>query len=194
MHPAELIAFASFGAAILIVAWLPLWLERLPLTLPMPAVGAGWIAFLFKIRPRVGVRTTIDRVRAAPRASAAFLVFGLFGGAIASGVLGGIGWREVGFTLLALLVVRPAAARLGFAGSVHPMPVRLAVGYFGIRGLGSLYYTSRAMGTDPHHDQYGLWSVTALTVLFSIVLYGVAARPALRLLDRAMGRDKPARR
>ena len=132
MHPAELIAFASFGAAILIVAWLPLWLERLPLTLPMLAVGAGWIAFL-------------------------------------------------------LLVVRPAAARLGFAGSVHPMPVRLAVGYFGIRGLGSLYYTSRAMGTDPHHDQYGLWPVTALTVLFSIVLYGVAARPALRLLDRRWG-------
>ncbi|HVX04256.1 MAG TPA: cation:proton antiporter [Rhodanobacteraceae bacterium] len=121
----------------------------------------------------------------------AFLVFGLFGGAIASGVLGGIGWREVAFALLALLVVRPIASLLGFAGSVHPMPVRLAVGYFGIRGLGSLYYISYAVGADPDHDQHGLWSITALVVLFSIVLYGVTARPALRLLDRAMGRKEP---
>ena len=120
----------------------------------------------------------------------AFLVFGLFGGAIASGVLGGIGWREAGFALLTLLVVRPAASLLGFLGSPHPAPVRLALGYFGIRGLGSLYYVSRAVGASPHHDSYGLWSVTALTVLFSIVLYGVTARPVLRLLDRAMGRDE----
>jgi NhaP-type Na+/H+ or K+/H+ antiporter len=120
----------------------------------------------------------------------AFLVFGLFGGAIASGVLGGVGWREVAFAVLALLVVRPVATLLGFAGSTHPAPVRLALGYFGIRGLGSLYYISRAVGANPHHDPHGLWSVTALTVLFSIVLYGVTARPALRLLDRAMGRDE----
>jgi len=120
----------------------------------------------------------------------AFLVFGLFGGAIASGVLGRVGWREVAFAVLALLVVRPVATLLGFAGSTHPAPVRLALGYFGIRGLGSLYYISRAVGANPHHDPHGLWSVTALTVLFSIVLYGVTARPALRLLDRAMGRDE----
>ncbi|MGN6788571.1 MAG: cation:proton antiporter [Rhodanobacteraceae bacterium] len=120
----------------------------------------------------------------------AFLVFGLFGGAIASGVLIGIGWREIGFALLTLLAVRPIASLLGFLGSPHPAPVRLALGYFGIRGLGSLYYVSRAVSASPHHDPYGLWSVTALTVLFSIVLYGVTARPALALLDRAMGRDR----
>ena len=120
----------------------------------------------------------------------AFLVFGLFGGAIASGVLGRIGWREIAFSLLALLVVRPIATLLGFAGSAHPAPVRLALGYFGIRGLGSLYYISYAFGANPTHNQYHLWSITALVVLFSIGLYGVTARPALRLLDHAMGRDK----
>jgi NhaP-type Na+/H+ or K+/H+ antiporter len=120
----------------------------------------------------------------------AFLVFGLFGGAIASGVLEGIGWREAAFAVLALLVVRPLATLLGFAGSKHPVPVRLALGYFGIRGLGSLYYISRQVGANPDHNPLGLWSVTALTVLFSIALYGVTARPALELLDRAMGRDE----
>jgi NhaP-type Na+/H+ or K+/H+ antiporter len=70
------------------------------------------------------------------------------------------------------------------------VPVRLALGYFGIRGLGSLYYISRQVGANPDHNPLGLWSVTALTVLFSIALYGVTARPALELLDRAMGRDE----
>lgn len=120
----------------------------------------------------------------------AFLVFGLFGGAIASGVLEGIGWREAAFAVLALLVVRPLATLLGFSGSKHPVPVRLALGYFGIRGLGSLYYISRQVGANPDHNPLGLWSVTALTVLSSIALYGVTARPALELLDRAMGRDE----
>jgi len=120
----------------------------------------------------------------------AFLVFGLFGGAIASGVLDGIGWREAVFALLALLVVRPVATLLGFAGSKHPVPVRLALGYFGIRGLGSLYYISREVGANPNHNPLGLWSVTALTVLFSIALYGVTARPVLGVLDRIMGRNQ----
>lgn len=41
------LAFAGFAAAILLVAWLPLWLERVPLTLPMLAVGVGFLAFVF---------------------------------------------------------------------------------------------------------------------------------------------------
>lgn len=120
----------------------------------------------------------------------AFLVFGLFGGAIASGVLAGVGWREVLFALLALLVVRPLATLSGFLGSTHPAPVRLALGYFGIRGIGSLYYVSRVIGSNPQRDPLGLWPVTALVVLFSIVLYGISAKPALRLLDRCMERNE----
>lgn len=121
----------------------------------------------------------------------AFLVLGLFGGAIASGVLDGVGWREVVFALLALLVVRPLASLLGFLGSVHPMPVRLTAGYFGIRGLGSLYYVSLAAAIGSFGAAKALWPVTALTVLLSIVLYGITARPALRLLDRAMENTEP---
>lgn len=120
----------------------------------------------------------------------AFFVFGLFGGAIASGLLKGIGWREVVFALVALLVVRPLATQLGFLGSPHPAPVRLALGYFGIRGLGSLYYISYAVSIGTLGNPGRLWPVTALVVLFSVVLYGVTARPALALLDREMGRDE----
>jgi NhaP-type Na+/H+ or K+/H+ antiporter len=121
----------------------------------------------------------------------AFLVLGLFGGTIASGVLAGIGWREAVFALLALLVVRPIATLLGFIGSAHPAPVRLALGYFGIRGLGSLYYVSLAAAIASFGASRTLWPVTALTVLLSIVLYGITASPALRLLDRAMENAEP---
>ncbi len=118
----------------------------------------------------------------------AFLVIGLFGGVLASGMLGHVGWPDIVFALLALLVVRPLVTLPSFLGTRHPAPVRLAVGYFGIRGLGSLYYIGRAMGIDGAHASERLWPVTALTVLFSIVLYGFSAQPVLRLLDRAMAR------
>ncbi|HJP98646.1 MAG TPA: cation:proton antiporter [Rhodanobacteraceae bacterium] len=118
----------------------------------------------------------------------AFLVLGLFGGAIASGVLAGVGWREILFALLALLIVRPIATLLGFVGSAHPAPVRLAAGYFGIRGLGSLYYIGYAVSSGALREPAYLWSVMALTVLFSIVLYGTTAKYVLGLLDRTMER------
>ncbi|HET7300815.1 MAG TPA: cation:proton antiporter [Oleiagrimonas sp.] len=118
----------------------------------------------------------------------AFLVIGLFGGALASGMLVHIGWRDIVFALLALLVVRPVVALLSFLGSRHPAPVRLAVGYFGIRGLGSLYYIGYATAIAGSGAAGKLWPVTALTVLFSIVLYGFTAQPVLGLLDRAMER------
>lgn len=121
----------------------------------------------------------------------AFLVLGLFGGAIASGVLDGVGWREIVFALLALLAVRPLSALCGFVGSTHPVPVRLASGYFGIRGLGSLYYVSFVAATGSIYDAAHLWPVTALTVLFSAALYGTTARPALNLLDRRMESAEP---
>lgn len=116
----------------------------------------------------------------------AFLVFGLFGGAIASGVLDGVGWRQLVFAAVALLIVRPLATLTGFLGSAHPTPVRLATGYFGIRGIGSLYYISYAIGMGAARDARMLWSLTALTVLASVALYGFTARPVLRRVDRAM--------
>lgn len=118
----------------------------------------------------------------------AFLVLALLGGAVAGGVLAPIGWAEVLFALGVLIVVRPAATLIGFIGSPQPWPVRLAAGYFGIRGLGSLYYMTYAENSTRLDRSADLWGVVSLTVLFSIVLYGVTADPIMGWLDRRIGK------
>ncbi|OSC57010.1 cation transporter, partial [Streptomyces sp. 4F] len=62
---------------------------------------------------------------------------------------------------------------------------RLVTAFFGIRGIGSLFYLAHALGTEGFHVPAGeLWAVVAFTVLASVVLHGVTASPAISRLDR----------
>ena len=47
--------------------------------------------------------------------------------------------------LLILLVVRPLAGYVGLLGATGPPPERLAIAFFGIRGMGSFYYLAYAV-------------------------------------------------
>ena len=70
----------------------------------------------------------------------------LLGGAIARGLLSGIGWAEVLVALAFLLLVRPAAGWMGLLGGKTGPRERIALSFFGIRGIGSLYYLAYALG------------------------------------------------
>ena len=58
------------------------------------------------------------------------------------------------------------------------------ISFFGIRGLGTVYYLAYA----PRHGEFEapdlLWSAASLVVLVSIVLHGVTVTPVMRYLDR----------
>src|SRR6478752_7931993 len=69
----------------------------------------------------------------------------LLGGAIARGLLAGIGWTEVLVALAFLLIVRPLAGWLGLARGKTGPRERIAISFFGIRGIGSLYYLAYAL-------------------------------------------------
>lgn len=111
------------------------------------------------------------------------VVLGLLGVAIAGGLLAPLNWAALGFAAVTLFVVRPLSCLVGFLGSGQPRLVRLAVGYFGIRGLGSLYYMSYAARTGHLHDPERLWAVVGLVVLLSMIVYGISANPIMQRLD-----------
>ena len=69
----------------------------------------------------------------------------LLGGAIARGLLAGIGWAEILVALAFLLVVRPLAGWIGLARGKTGPRERIAIAFFGIRGIGSLYYLAYAL-------------------------------------------------
>lgn len=97
--------------------------------------------------------------------------------------------RELDLTgvLIALgliLVIRPAAGLLSLAGSRLRTPERLVVAFYGVRGVGSVYYLSYAGSHMELTNEAQLWAITALTILVSTVLHGFSAAFAV---ERATG-------
>lgn len=116
----------------------------------------------------------------------------LLGGAIASGVLSGLTWQAAITALLVLFVVRPIAAWIGLLGTEVSKPDRAAIAFFGIRGIGSLYYLAYALNTVDFPQAELLWALVAFTVAVSIVVHGSTATAATRFLDsrrETLGRD-----
>jgi NhaP-type Na+/H+ or K+/H+ antiporter len=109
----------------------------------------------------------------------------LLGGAIARGLLEGIGWAELLVAFAFLLLVRPLAGWLGLMRGKTGPRERLAISYFGIRGIGSLYYVAYAL-THGNFDAeaHELWALIGLVVALSIVVHGATTAPLMNRLDR----------
>jgi NhaP-type Na+/H+ or K+/H+ antiporter len=116
----------------------------------------------------------------------------LLGGAVAGGILRGLGWREITFAAIFVLAVRPLAGWLALLGTTLTRRERWAIAIFGVRGIGSLYYLAFAFNHAQFEDTQALWSVVALVVLLSILLHGVSAGWVMDMLDRL--RNRRARR
>lgn len=109
----------------------------------------------------------------------------LLGGAIARGLLEGIGWPEVLVALAFLLVVRPVAGWIGLMRGKTGPRERLAISYFGIRGIGSLFYIAFAISHGHFEDEaHSLWAMVGLVVALSIVVHGATTAPLMNRLDR----------
>ncbi len=113
------------------------------------------------------------------------LVLLLLGTALADGLLEGLRWREVAVALAVLLVVRPLVAGLSLAGGPGQPVERGAMAFFGVRGVGSIYYLAYALGSASFPGADSLLRVVALVIVGSVVLHGVTAGPAIRRLDAA---------
>jgi NhaP-type Na+/H+ or K+/H+ antiporter len=109
----------------------------------------------------------------------------LFGGALSTGgLLQDPTWPVVLFALATVLIVRPLAAGLSLVGRAEPRGEKVLISFFGIRGVGSIYYLAFAA----QHASFGnidlVWSAASLVILVSIVLHGATATPVMRALDR----------
>ncbi len=116
----------------------------------------------------------------------------LFGGALVSGLLAPLTWIDVGVAAGILLVIRPAAGLIGLIGFNGTMSERLTLSFFGIRGVGSIYYLAYAFNAAAFDQTERLWAIVGLVVLLSILMHGLTVTPVMRRLDRAHGRDPDA--
>ena len=133
---------------------------------------------------------TVERL-----ASVVFLI--LLGGAIVEGALGALTVEAVLVSVAIIVLVRPIAGWLGLLGSGISRPERASIAFFGIRGMGTIYYLAYAATEEQFPAASTIWAVGILVIVLSIVVHGAAAAPALRRLDvaRSLGRlSRPSSR
>lgn len=107
----------------------------------------------------------------------------LLGGALVTGLLTGLDAAGIAVALACILVARPLACRLALIGSPVSARERRTIAFFGIRGIGSIYYLAYATTSHDIEQPERVWAMVAFTVLASIVIHGVAATPAMHHLD-----------
>jgi sodium/hydrogen antiporter len=99
-------------------------------------------------------------------------------------------WRYLAVGLLLLLIVRPAIGWLTLAGTSLRPRERALVAFYGIRGIGSVYYLSYATARVELVNEPQLWAMVGYTILASTVLHGFTSG---RVMDRFVGRRARAR-
>ena len=112
------------------------------------------------------------------------LVLLLLGMALSDGLLAALGWREIVLAALVLLVVRPLLAGIALRGSCGSRHERMAMAFFGVRGIGSIYYVAYGLGAATFVESDTLWAVVGLVIASSVVLHGISAGPVMDALDR----------
>ncbi len=94
-------------------------------------------------------------------------------------------WRAVGLALFLFMVARPASALAGLLGTRTSWPIRGMVGWFGVRGIGSLYYLMYAIQHGlPEGLALELIQLTLIAVALSILVHGTSVKPLMGLFWR----------
>jgi sodium/hydrogen antiporter len=109
----------------------------------------------------------------------------LLGSLLSSTGMSEPGWAGWGLAVVLLVVIRPLAALLSLlGGNVETGPGRAFVAWFGVRGVGTLYYAATVVtggSLAGGEEKLVVWTAIAC-VIVSIVVHGVTGGPALRRL------------
>lgn len=85
------------------------------------------------------------------------------------------------FVPVLLLVIRPLAVYAGLVGAKVERSQRRLIAWFGIRGIGSIYYIMYAITHDLHPViAQRLLAITLAVVVASVLLHGVSVTPLMR--------------
>jgi NhaP-type Na+/H+ or K+/H+ antiporter len=112
------------------------------------------------------------------------LVLVLFGGALGKGLLDALTWDMMAAGLAFIFLVRPIATLISMSGMGRSFGETLAIGFFGIRGVGSLYYVAYALNHADWPEAEAIWAFAAFVIVVSIFLHGTTVTFCMRALDR----------
>lgn len=93
-------------------------------------------------------------------------------------------WSHALIGLALIFAIRPLSAWASLAGSGLAGRERLVVAFYGVRGIGSIYYLAYAGHQVELADEAALWATVIFTVVVSVFVHGMTAGIAV---ERATG-------
>jgi NhaP-type Na+/H+ or K+/H+ antiporter len=173
----------SDGVVVLVIAFLPYAVSEL-------VGGIGFVSvFLAAVVVRASERShgyhnvlhhfgdQLERFLVA----VALLALGV---AIGDSLLTGLTWQEIAVAVTVVLVIRPLVGWLSLVGAPARRPAMAAVAFFGVRGIGTLYYVAFALSQTRFPGQDSLWRVAAVAVALSVLVHGTLSGPVMGWLER----------
>ena len=89
-------------------------------------------------------------------------------------------WEAVGLALFLFLVARPVSVFVGLLGTSTASRIRGMTGWFGVRGIGSLYYLMYAIQHGlPEELALHMVQLTLIVITLSILLHGISVKPMM---------------
>ena len=108
----------------------------------------------------------------------------LVGAALTSGLLAELTWGGVLVGVALVFVIRPVVGWVSLQGCTDLGPKeRRATAFFGVRGIGSIYYLAYAVAETDLPQANMLWATLSFTIVLSVVVHGVSAARVMRLLE-----------
>lgn len=121
-------------------------------------------------------------------ASVVFLL--LLGGSVVDGALAALTPAGAAVALAIVVVVRPLTGMISMIGSPHGRSTRWPIAFFGIRGMGTVYYLAHAVTEEVFADALDVWAIAITAILCSIIIHGATAGAAIARVD-ALAPDTP---
>jgi len=89
-------------------------------------------------------------------------------------------WKAVSIALFLFIIARPISVLLGLIGTPASWRVRGMTAWFGVRGIGSLYYLMYAIQQGLSEKlALELTQITLIVVTLSIILHGISVKPLM---------------
>src|SRR4051812_14682079 len=118
------------------------------------------------------------------------LVVWLLVGTVMVDLLGDVTWEMVLFAVLALTVLRMVPVAIALFGTGLSHTTVAFIGWFGPRGLAAIVFGIIAFDALPADEGHSIISIILLTVVLSVLLHGVTARPLARRYGVALRRNR----
>jgi NhaP-type Na+/H+ or K+/H+ antiporter len=110
-----------------------------------------------------------------------FVILGIYLGANFQDL---IDWRLISVALILILIIRPIAGYIALTNKKISRFEKFVLSFYGIRGVGSIYYLMFALSKVEFDDSQKLIELTAVTIILSILIHGISAASIQKKLNQ----------